>query len=403
MNATKKRRVLIIVENLSVPFDQRVWRECTALVEAGYGVCVISPKGLKVDRAKREQIDGVAIYRYPIYQSNGGLFSYIAEYATALVMSAWLATVLLFREGFDVIQICNPPDLLVLIALPFKLLGKRVVFDQHDLSPEIYEMQSGDKKRALMVRTLLFFEKLTYACSDVVMVVNDSCRKIALNRGKKAEQDVFIVRNAPRVESFKNARPNEALKHGAKYLISYVGMMGPQEGIDMLLRAVSYLIAECKRNDFHVLMLGNGTVLKAMKRYARELRIDGRITFAGHVDYATVMDGIASADVCLCPDPKTPLNDKCSLVKVIEYMSLGRPVVAFDLEEVRNSAGAAALYARPNDEEDFARKIDLLLDSPGLRTSMGRIGKDRMASFLNWEHSKETLYAVYDKVFTPRQ
>lgn len=370
-----------------------------ALIEAGYQVSVISPKGLTVDRSKRETIRGVSIYRYRIYQSRGGLVSYLLEYLTALIMSAWLAIVVYFREGFEVIQICNPPDLLVLVALPFKILGKKILFDQHDLSPEIYEMHSGGAKGKLVVRVLLFFERLTYACSDVVMVVNECCRKIALSRGGKVEEDVFVVRNGPAVESYKNARPDDTLRLGAKYLLSYVGMMGPQEGIDVLLRAIRSLATDHQRNDFHMLIMGNGTVFEPMKQYAKELGIDERITFTGHVDYDRVMQGIASADVCLCPDPKTPLNDKCSHVKVVEYMSLGRPLVAFDLEEVRNSADGAALYAEPNDEKDFASKIDHLLNSPDLRESMGRIGRERVAKFLTWEHSKENLYAAYERAF----
>ena len=403
MKASKKRKVLIAVENLSVPFDQRVWRECLALADAGYQVSVISPKGMTIDNNKREKINGISIYRYRIYQSRGGLLSYVIEYLTALIGTAWLTTVVFFREGFDLIQICNPPDLLVLTALPFKALGKKIVFDQHDLSPEIYDMHNGGAKRSWVAKVLLLFERLTYAWSDIVIVVNEACRKIAVSRGGKAEQDVFIVRNAPAVESFGSARPDSSLKCGAKYLITYVGLMGPQEGIDILLRGVRCLAMEYKRNDFHALIMGNGTMFEAMKEYAKELGISRRISFTGHVGYDRVMQGIASADVCLCPDPKTPLNDKCSLVKVVEYMSLGRPLVAFDLEEVRISAGDAALYARPNDEKDFAEKINLLLEAPNLRDSMGKIGKERFRNFLTWEHSKQALYAAYDRAFGSKE
>jgi glycosyltransferase involved in cell wall biosynthesis len=403
VKASKRGKVLIAVENLSVPFDRRVWRECLALADAGYQVSVISPKGTTTDNNKREKIDGISIYRYRIYQSRGGFLSYIIEYLTALIATAWLTTVVFFREGFDVIQICNPPDLLIFTALPFKALGKKIVFDQHDLSPEIYDMHNGGAKRGWVVKVLLFLERLTYAWSDIVIVVNEACRKIAVNRGGKADQDVFIVRNAPAIESFESARPDSSLKCGAKYLITYVGMMGPQEGIDILLRGVRYLAMEYKRNDFHVLIMGNGTMFEAMKKYAKELGISRWISFTGHVGYDRVMQGIASADVCLCPDPKTPLNDKCSLVKVVEYMSLGRPLVAFDLEEVRISAGDAALYARPNDEKDFAEKINLLLEAPNLRASMGKIGKERFRNFLTWEHSKQALYAAYDRAFESKE
>ena len=395
-----EKKILIIVENLSVPFDRRVWRECQALQEAGYQVSVISPKGKGFDNKSHEMIDGVSIYRYRIYHADGSFLSYILEYATSLVMTFWLMFVVLFRKGYDVIQICNPPDLLILAALPFKLVGKKIIFDQHDLCPEIYQMHKGGSGRqSLVVKALLFFEKITYVFSDIVMVVNDSCKKIALSRGGKKEQDVFIVRNGPTKQNIGNALPNPQLKMGKQYLLTYVGMMGPQEGIDILLRAIRNLTMVYHRNDLHIRIIGGGTVLDEMKQYAVELSINHIVTFTGQVDYNQVMEGIASADVCLCPDPKTPLNDKCSLVKVIEYMSLGRPLVAFDLKEVRNSAQRAALYAQPNDENDFSKKINFLLDNPELRASMGSLGRERVMKFLTWEHSKAALYAAYDKAF----
>jgi glycosyltransferase involved in cell wall biosynthesis len=395
----RKGKVLIVVENLSVPFDRRVWRECRALTEAGYQVSAISPMGTGTDTSPRETIDGVSIYRYPILPSDGSFVSYILEYSIASVMSFWLMWVVLFRKGFEVIQICNPPDLLILIALPFKLFGKKVIFDQHDLSPEIYQVQKGRQKRDLVVGALLCFEKMTYLFSDVVMVVNESCRRIAVGRGSKREQDVFVVRNGPSLQNITSVQPNPALRHGMKYLLSYVGMMGPQEGIDILLRAIRDLVAVHGRRDFHVRIMGGGTVLDRMKLYAVELGINHMVTFTGSVDYAQVMEGIATADLCLCPDPKTPLSDKCSLVKAIEYMSLGRAFVAFDLEEVHDFGADAGVYARPNDEGDFAAKINNLLDNVDLRASMGNIGRERVMQRLTWEHSKEALYAAYDKAF----
>ena len=394
-----RRRVLIVVENLSVPFDRRVWRECGALREAGYDVSVISPMGVGTDSKPREMVDGVSIYRYRGFQSGGGFVSYVLEYSVALVMSFWLMIVAALREGFDVIQICNPPDLLILPTLPFKLIGKKVIFDQHDLCPEIYQVQKSVGSRNFVVRVLRFCERMTYFFADVVMVVNESCRKIALGRGGQKPEDVFVVRNGPSQQNIRDAAPNPALKQGKRHLLSYVGMMGPQEGIDGLLRAIRILATVHGRDDFHVRIMGSGTVLNDMKQNARELGLQGIVTFTGHVDYRQVMEGIASADVCLCPDPKTELSDKCSLVKAIEYMSLGRPFVAFDLEEVRLSAADAAVYALPNSEEDFAEKIDYLLDHEELRDTMGKVGKERVAEFLTWEHSKDALYGAYAKIF----
>ena len=393
------RRVLIIVENMSVPLDRRVWRECLALREAGYSVSVISPMAFGMTK-RHETIEGVSIYRYPMCQASGSVFSYLIEYGVALVCSFALMWFVMFREGFDVIQICNPPDLLILPALPFKLLGKAVIFDQHDLSPEIYAAQKGNGgKPGLVERALVFFERLTYSLSDLVIVVNQSCKKIALTRGSRKEDDVFIVRNGPTLKSIRSAQENPSLKKGMKYLLSYVGMMGPQDGIDVLLRATRDLRVVHGRNDFHVRIVGDGTVFQQMKDLAVQLGVSDLVTFTGFMDYDHVLETIATADVCLCPDPKTPLSDKCSLVKSIEYMSLGRAFVAFDLEEVHLSAGDAAVYARANDEADFARKINYLLDNEELRSAMGNIGRERVLQSLAWEHSKQTLYAAYDKVF----
>jgi len=398
------RRVLIVVENLSVPFDRRVWRECSALREAGCQVSVISPKGIGTDLASHEMIDGVAVYRYPSYPSDGSFLSYVVEYSVALMMTFWVMWVVLVREGFDAVQICNPPDLLILAALPFKMLGKRIIFDQHDLSPEIYEVQRGrDGKHRRVIQALLAFERLTYFFSDVVIVVNESCRRIAVERGAKASESVFVVRNGPPLGDICDVQPNPALKRGKRYLLCYVGMMGPQEGIDLMLRAIRALGVVHGRTDFHVQIMGGGTVLDSMRGYAAELEIEHDVTFSGYVDHDRVLEAIATADVCLCPDPKTPLSDKCSLVKAIEYMSLGRPFVTFDLDEVRLSAADAALYAEPNDEADFSAKINYLLDNEELRGSMGKVGKDRVFAQLAWDHSKRALYAAYDAAFERRR
>lgn len=393
-------KVLIVVENLSVPFDRRVWRECHALRDAGYQVSALSPMGVGRDSAWHEEIEGISIFRYPILHASGSFASYVVEFLNAIVMTFVMMWVVLLRRGFDVVQICNPPDLLIFPVLPFKLLGKKVIFDQHDLCPEIYETQKGLHGRPnAVVKVLLRLEALTYAWSDVIMVVNDSCRRIAVGRGRRSERDVFVVRNGPSLQNLQQGRPDESLKRGKRHLLTYVGMMGPQEGIDVLLRAIHALVHVHGRTDFHVQILGGGTVLEAMRAYALELGLSDCVTFAGSVDYARVMEGIATADLCLCPDPKTPLSDKCSLVKAIEYMSLGRAFVAFDLEEVRHSAGAAADYAAPGDEADFAAKIHRLLDDPGRRAAMGQVGREQVLQRLTWEHSREALYAAYEHAF----
>ena len=392
----------MIVENLSLPFDRRVWKECCALRAAGYDVAAISPRGEDCDTASREVADGVSIYRYTPFESTGGTASYALEFGVALVMMTVLAWVVLFRKGFDVIHLSNPPDLLIFVALPFKLFGKKVIFDQHDLSPEIFTEHRPGKQGGIVHRLLLGFEYVSYRCADVVICITKSVCEVAASRGKVSRQNLFLVRNGPDVASFANATADPTLHKGKRFLLSYVGMMGPQDGVDILLRATKVLVEDFNRRDFQLHLVGGGTQLAQLQNYARELAIDDRVTFLGKQQYPAVVAAIASADICVCPDPKTAMNDRANLVKVSEYMCLGRPVVAFDLAEVRHSAADAALYARPNDERDFAVKIEYLLQHPEERERLGAIGARRVRDVLSWEHSKSALYAAYDWLFADR-
>jgi glycosyltransferase involved in cell wall biosynthesis len=316
-------------------------------------------------------------------------------------MMTWLSWRVFFREGFDVIHLANPPDLLIFVALPFKLFGKRIIFDQHDLSPEIYSEHRRGKEMGLIHRILLAFEYVSYRAADVVICNTRAFGEVALARGGVARDRLFLVRNGPEPEWFVNAAADASLRRGKSALLMYVGMMGPQDGVDILLRAIKLLIEEFGQCDFHTHLVGSGTQLPELQRYARELGVAGYVTFAGKQPYQQVVTAIASGDICVCPDPKTPMNDRANFVKVSEYMCLGRPIVAFDLCELRSCAEAAALYAVPNDERDFAAKIDFLLKHPAEREHMGRIGISRVRDLLSWDHSKEALYAAYDRALAP--
>lgn len=392
-------KVLILVENLSVPFDQRVWREATALVERGYKVSVICPKGTQFDREAYEIIQGVSIYRYDAFEASSGLGSYFFEFAQALVKMSWLAIKVFRREGFDVIQTCNPPDLLFLVTLPYKLLGRKVIFDHHDLSPETYLTKKGDRDSNLVHKLLLFFEWLTFKTANVVMSTNESYKKVAIDRGGRRAADVFVVRNGPDLKRIKEVEPDPELKRGKKHLVFYIGTMGTQDGVDFLLRAVQHLTQDDLRDDFHTIVMGGGIELETLKKYAKELNLNGSVTFTGRVPDADVVKALSTADICVCPDPKTPLNDISTMNKTLEYMAVSKPVVAFDLIETRVSAGEAALYAEDSSEKDFAEKIASLLDSPKLRAKLGACGKKRILDGLSWEHSKKHLYAAYDRAF----
>jgi glycosyltransferase involved in cell wall biosynthesis len=392
-------RVLILVENLPVPFDRRVWREARALTERGYRVAVICPRGKEFDRRSREVIEGVSIYRYKGFEATEGVSAYFLEYAIALVKMVALSIRVYCKEGFDVIQTCNPPDVLFFVALPYKILGKQVIFDHHDLSPELYLTKKGNGRSTIIWRILRLFERITFATADVVLSTNESYRKIAMERGRREAADVIVVRNGPEMSCMKEGPTDESLKKGKPFLLYYVGTMGTQDGVDYFLRSIRYLKEKRRRDDFHAVIMGGGVELENLKRYARELRIDDLVTFTGRVPDEDVVTGLSTADVCVCPDPETPLNGVSTMNKTLEYMAMGKPVVAFDLLETRVSAGAAALYAANNDECAFGDRIAELLDSADLRGELGRIGKARVANGLSWEHSKEHLWRAYERAF----
>ncbi|MCL4692226.1 MAG: glycosyltransferase family 4 protein [Candidatus Hydrogenedentes bacterium] len=396
---TEDHGVLILVENLSVPFDQRVWREATALRDAGYCVSVICPAGRELDRSMRENVDGVAIYRYPGFEARRGLFAYGLEFAWALIAMTVRSFEVFLRQGFRVIQLCNPPDLLFLVALPYRFLGRRIIFDHHDLAPETYCSRPGQGASRWVRRILLLMERVTFRCADVVMATNQSYRRIALERGRVPEDDIFVVRNGPDLARIRKVPANPALRKGRPHLLLYVGTMGPQDGVDYFLRSLDHLLHTRERDDWHAMIVGGGIQLETLKRYARELDLEDRVTFTGRVPDEALLEALSTADVCVCPDPKNPLNDVSTMNKTMEYMAVGKPVVAFDLVETRASAADAALYAPGNDYRAFGDSIAHLLDNPSLRATLGARGLARIRQSLSWQHSKRPLYSAYERAF----
>ena len=400
-SAGKPRRVLIIVENLPVPFDRRVWQEATTLRNAGYQVAVICPVG-KGYESRHELLDGVHIYRHRLPTEASGAVGYLIEYAAALFWQTVLAWRVFFTRGFDAIHACNPPDTIFLVALPFKLLGKRFLFDHHDINPELYEAKFG--RRDMFYRLLVWFERATFRSADVSIATNESYRRIAIERGGMDPSNVIVVRSGPDLRRLRRQPPVENLKNGRRYLVGYVGVMGKQEGIDLLLRAVRHIVNDLKREDVQFGLVGGGTELEAMRRYARELGIDAHVTFTGRVPDAEMLAVLNTADVCVNPDIANEMNDKSTMNKIMEYMALGKPIVQFDLTEGRCSALDASLYAAKNDEVDLARKIVELLDDPSRRKQMGEFGRRRVDTQLSWEHEVPKLLGAYDRLFDhPRQ
>ncbi|WP_406715902.1 glycosyltransferase family 4 protein [Streptomyces althioticus] len=386
------RRALILVENLSVPFDRRVWQECRTLRDAGWEVDVICPRGTKRDTEPEAVIDGVRIHRYPLRAATGGPAGYLKEYGAALWHTARLAR----KVGpVDVVHACNPPDLLFLPALRLKRQGAKFVFDQHDLVPELYLSRFGQGKD-LLYRGVCALERATYRAADVVLATNESYKDVAVRRGGRRPEDVFVVRSAPDTERFHPVEPEPELKRGKPHLLCYLGVMGPQDGVDYALRALAKLRDEVGRTDWHAVFVGAGDTFDAMVELSRELGLDGQVEFTGRVPDADLVRWLSTADVCLSPDPCNPLNDVSTMNKVLEYMVMGRPIVSFDLKEARVSAGEAAVYAKGDDEGEFAALIGRLLDDPEQRSRMGKSGQERINGPLAWRNSQAALLAAYE-------
>ncbi len=391
------RRVLILVENLPSPFDRRVWQEATALRDAGYCVSIICPTGKGCEK-KFEAIEGIHIYRYRLPLEATSAAGYAMEYVIALVRTFQLAWRVLLTRGFDVIHACNPPDLFFLIGGFFRLLGKRFVFDHHDLGPELYEAKFG--RRDFLYRLMLKLEYWTFRIADVSIATNESYRRIAIERGRMPPERVFVVRSGPSLARLKILPPDERLKRGRRHLVGYVGVMGKQEGIDHLLRAARHIVIDLVRSDVHFGLVGGGTSLEEMKTLAQELGVANFVTFTGRVPDGDMLALLNTADVCVNPDVANEMNDKSTMNKIMEYMALGKPIVQFDLTEGRYSARRASLYARRNDPLDLAAKIVELLDDPLRRAEMGKYGRRRVENELAWNHEAPKLLAAYEALWS---
>ena len=392
----KNRKVLIIVENLPSPFDRRVWQEATSLTAAGYLVSIICPTGKGYEK-KYEQIEGIHIYRHNLPLEAEGALGYLLEYSVALFWEFFLAWKVLFKHGFDVIHACNPPDNIFLVAGFFKLLGKKFLFDHHDINPELYEAKFG--RRDFFYKVMLFWERMTFKLADVSIATNESYKTIAIERGGMDPSKVYVVRSGPKLDRLKILPSIESLKKGKKYLVGYVGVMGAQEGIDHLLKAIRYIVYEKNRTDIHFGLVGGGTSLDEMKEYAKEIKVDDYVTFTGRVPDQEMLEMLNTADVCVNPDIYNEMNDKSTMNKIMEYMALGKPIVQYDLKEGRFSSKEASLYATKNDIDDLAEKIIELIDHPEMREKMSSYGRNRVVNELSWSFEEPKLLSAYDALY----
>jgi len=404
----------MLVENC-FPADTRVRNEAATLVEHGFRVSIIALRG--EHEAAREDVGGVAVYRVPrltLFEKLPGprptglkavlnklrvLVGYVTEYgyftSACLVVSLYIG----IREGLDVVHAHNPPDTLFVVGAVHKLFGRKFVFDHHDLSPELYQSRYRTTTSSLVTRVLALFEWCSVRLADVLIATNESYQAIDIQRNRIAPAKVFIVRNGPNLRRVRLVAPDATLRSKARIILGYVGAMNPQDGVDYMLRALAHLVNGLKRTDFHCVVIGSGDSLEELRDLARELRIEDRVEFTGFIPDEDMVRYLSTVDICLDPNPSSPLNDVSTWIKVMEYMALGKPVVSFDLKETRKSAADAALYVTPNDEAQFAVAIAGLMDAPELRKSMGERGKHRVNETLSWNVTSRNLLAAYRRLF----
>jgi glycosyltransferase involved in cell wall biosynthesis len=390
------KKILLIVENLPVPFDRRVWQEACSLRDSGATVSVICPAG-KGYEAHYEMIESIHVYRHPLPSEANSASGYLREYIAAIIAETYLAWKVYFKRGIDVIHACNPPDLIFLVALPFKLLGKKFVFDHHDINPELFEAKFN--KRGFFWHVLVLLERLTFFFADVSIATNQSYRQVAVARGRMASERVFVVRSGPDLGRIKRLPANSMWKNGRDHLVGYVGVIGYQEGVDLLLDSVDHIVHTLDRHDTQFVVVGDGPSLQDLKRQCNELCLQNYVTFLGRVPDEELFSVLSTADVCVNPDRFNVMNDLSTMNKVLEYMAMAKPIVQFDLTEGRVSAGDASLYAKPNDPIDFAAKIIQFLDDDVRRHRAGQIGRHRIETELAWHHQAPKLIEAYSVLF----
>ncbi len=394
---SKHRKVLILLENNSFPEDRRVFNQVAALQDAGYSVSVICPRGDVPElKALRETVGGVKVYRYPMWGQGGGKFGYILEYLGALLFTSIWATILWITDDFEIIHSANPPDIFFLIARPFKLLGKKYIYDEHDLCPELYD--SKFQRKGFVYRTLLALQKQSYRAADLVISTNESYRQIAKKRGNVPDERQAIVRNGVDINVWHRRSPRPELKRGFRYLAVYLGVMGTQDGVDGVVFAADYVVHKLGRRDVLFVLVGKGECWNALQELSRSLNLEDFVHFAGRISDDLLLDYLSTADACLAPDPPDEMNQLSTMTKIMEYMACGNPIVSFDLLETRRSAGEAAVYVQGSDPRMLGAALVDLLDNPALRKRMAQTGVDRSINLVGLDRSRKALIEAYSRL-----
>jgi glycosyltransferase involved in cell wall biosynthesis len=398
-----KKHIVFLVENGSVPNDMRVWKEARVARDMGFDVTVVSPRGARVDRERRAMIEGIEVYRYPHVVLGGGFGSYFVEYLLALLMTAWIVIGISFRRRIDAFHVANPPDVFFLVTAPFKLFGTRYIFDVHDLFVNTFESKYEHNKspfKSLIVQVIHVVERINIACADIVVVTNRSYHDYIQQRYHVPEARLFVVRNAPPLDSRLEIVADSTLRRGRKYMMVFFGNMGEDDGVDVILRACHHLVHTEGFSDFICYLIGptevaSSPAINSLRALHRELGIEGHVEFTGYLSWQDIHKYLNTADVALSPDTFTQQNNLSTMIKIMEYMSHGLPIVSFDLKENRYSAGEAAVYSNGYDWIDFAESVRQLLLNESQRQAMREIGLNRYRSSFNWNPSAEVLRRVY--------
>jgi glycosyltransferase involved in cell wall biosynthesis len=391
------RKVLMLIENVPFPADRRMWHASKALRQAGYEVSVICPMGDgPEDQTSFEVLGGVKVYRYPMLWHASGKIGYLLEYSWALLCTALLSLVVWVRDGIDILHSANPPDIFFLLAWPYKLVGKKYVYDEHDLCPELYDSKFQRKGR--VYRMLLWLERQSYRAADLVICPNQSYRDIAIERGGLPESRLAVVRNGVDIREFHRRSPRPELKGEFPYLAVYLGVMGRQDGVDRIVRAADYLVHKLHRRDVRFVMIGKGECWNELRELSRELKVDDVVRFVGRVSDDLLLDYLSVSDVCLAPDPPDRMNHLSTMTKIMEYMACGNPIVSFDLLESRRSAGEAAVYVEGDDPEMFATAVSELLNDPEQRERMAQIAIERSIQLVGLDRSQRALLEGYSQL-----
>jgi len=391
----RKKHILIVVENLPVPFDRRVWQEATTLKNAGYDISIICPVMKGYDK-RHEVIEGIRIYRHPLLLEASGAMGYLLEYGSALFWEFILSVKIFLRNKFQIIHGCNPPDLIFIVALFYKIFGVKYIFDHHDINPELFIAKYN--RKGFLYKLMLLFERLTFKTASASIATNNSYKEIAIRRGKMPESRVQVIRSGPNLNKLKIMEPVEKYKKGRTFLVGYVGVIGEQEGIDLLLDSVK--IITDKRKDIQFAVVGGGTDFERVVKLSEELGLEEFVNFYGRVDDMKLLEILNTSDVCVNPDKPTEMNNLSTMNKIMEYMALKKPIVQFDLKEGRFSAQEASLYSENWNVNDFAEKIIQLIDNENLRKKMGDFGFEKVKNELNWDIEARKLIAFYNKVLT---